>query len=518
MLVIFQPKKIIFLYLLLITIVGFGQTQKFPDVIKVDGGLISGTINSTNDIHIYKGIPFAAPPINDLRWREPQPVIAWSGIKKCDAFSASPMQGKPIPFGVYTKEFLIPESPISEDCLYLNVWTGAKVSSEKKPVIVWIYGGGFISGGSACPIYDGEATAKKGIVFVSINYRVGVFGFFAHPELTKESGRNASGNYGLMDQIAALKWVKKNIAAFGGNPDNVTIAGQSAGSMSVNCLVVSPLCKGLFKHAIAESGAAFINGMIHTGTLKQGEEDGLKAAQLLQASSINDLRKVSAEELLKKAKGGGMIVDGYVLPDKIANIFAAGKQNDVGVITGWNDDDAFVGALKNAEDFKKQAKEQYGNDAEIFLKYYPASTDQEAAISQVKVNRDMLMAIQNYTWANTQSEKGKAKIYVYNFNRKVPATADFVKYGAFHTGEVVYAYDNLKFENRPWQQTDIDLAKLMSSYWVNFATTGNPNGKGLPEWPSYNTKENQSMQFDEKSEAKSLPTKDQLDFLIRRMK
>src|ERR1700722_12389335 len=183
-------KKIIFLFFLFISIVGFSQAQKFPGTIKIDGGLISGTNNSTSDIHIYKGIPFAAPPINELRWTEPQPVIAWSGIKQCDTFSASPIQGKPVPFGVYTKEFLIPESPISEDCLYLNVWTGARSSSEKRPVIVWIYGGG--------------------IVFVSINYRVGVFGFFSHPELTKESGHNASGNYGLMDQIAALKWVKKN--------------------------------------------------------------------------------------------------------------------------------------------------------------------------------------------------------------------------------------------------------------------------------------------------------------------
>jgi para-nitrobenzyl esterase len=515
---VIQSKKIVFLFFLFITVAGFSQAQKFPATIKVDGGLISGTNNSSNDIHIYKGIPFAAPPINDLRWKEPQPVIAWSGIKKCDAFSASPMQGKPVPFGVYTKEFLIPDSPISEDCLYLNVWTGAKSSSEKRPVIVWIYGGGFVSGGSGCPIYDGEAMAKKGIVFVSINYRVGVFGFFAYPELTKESGHNASGNYGLMDQIAALKWVKKNIAAFGGNPGNVTIAGQSAGSISVNDLVVSPLSKGLFKHAIAESAAAFINGMIHTGTLKQAEEDGIKTARSFQVSSISDLRKISAEELLKKAQGTGPIVDGYVLPDAIANIFAAGKQNDVEVITGWNDDDAFVGSLKNAEDYKKEVKEKYGNDAETFLKYYPATTDSEAAASQVKINRDLLVGIQNYAWANTQSEKGKAKIYVYNFNRKVPATADFVKYGAFHTGEVVYAYDNLKFEDRPWQQTDKDLAELMSSYWVNFATTGNPNGKGLPEWPAYNTKQNKLMQFDEKSKVKSLPTKDELDFLIGRMK
>src|SRR5579863_6920032 len=225
---------------------------------KTDAGMVSGIKNSTGDVTAFKGIPFAAPPVGDLRWKAPQPVQHWDGIKKCDSFGPSPMQLKPFPFIVYTSEFLIPENPIGEDCLYLNVWTGAKSKAEKRPVFVWIYGGGFSSGGSACPIYDGEALAKKGIIFVSINYRVGVFGFFAHPELTKESPDKASGNYGLLDQIAALKWVKKNIAAFGGDPDKVTIAGQSAGSMSVNALVASPLTKGLFKRAIAESGSFLV--------------------------------------------------------------------------------------------------------------------------------------------------------------------------------------------------------------------------------------------------------------------
>src|ERR1700761_368190 len=223
--------------------------------VRTEAGLVSGVTNSTGDVTAYKGIPFAAPPVGDLRWKAPQPVKHWDGVRKCDAFGPSPMQPKPTPFMVYTSEFLIPESPISEDCLYLNVWTNAKSSSDKKAVFVWIYGGGFGSGGSACPIYDGEAMAKKGVIVVTINYRVGVFGFLAHPELTKESPDKASGNYGLLDQIAALKWVQKNIAAFGGDPDRVTIAGQSAGSMSVNCLMASPLAKGLFQKVIGESGA-----------------------------------------------------------------------------------------------------------------------------------------------------------------------------------------------------------------------------------------------------------------------
>ncbi|MBE7179119.1 MAG: carboxylesterase family protein, partial [Mucilaginibacter polytrichastri] len=209
--------------------------------LKIDAGWISGIKSADGDITSFKGIPFAEPPVAQLRWKAPRPVKPWAGLRKCDAFGASPMQGNPAPFSMWTKEFLIPDEPISEDCLYLNVWSGAKNGSEKRAVLVWIYGGGFVSGGSAVPIYDGEALARQGVVVVSINYRVGIFGFFAHPELTKESGRNASGNYGLMDQIAALKWVQKNIAAFGGDPQKVTIAGQSAGSMSVNALVASPL-------------------------------------------------------------------------------------------------------------------------------------------------------------------------------------------------------------------------------------------------------------------------------------
>src|SRR5690348_7123272 len=266
-----NSSRLTIISLLAVVFVSFCSSFDDLSVVKTDAGVVSGTVK--DDVHIFKGIPFAAPPIGDLRWKAPQPVQHWTGVKVCDKFSASPMQASPAPFSMWTEEFLIPKEPIGEDCLYLNVWTGAKSAKEKRAVLVWIYGGGFQSGGSACPIYDGEAMAKKGIVFVSINYRVGVFGFFAHPELTKESGNNASGNYGIMDQVAALQWVQKNIAAFGGDPKNVTIAGQSAGSMSVNCLVASPLAKNLFQKAIGESGASFTNG---NANLQKAEEDGTR--------------------------------------------------------------------------------------------------------------------------------------------------------------------------------------------------------------------------------------------------
>ncbi|HXB09294.1 MAG TPA: carboxylesterase family protein, partial [Puia sp.] len=238
---------------------GFGGGGGF-DTVKVEGGLISGAVNQAGNIHVFKGVPFAAPPVGVLRWKAPQPVPSWTGVKSCVAFGPSPMQDAPVPFSMWSEEFLIRKEPIGEDCLYLNIWSGAAAPTEKRPVLLWIYGGGFGSGGANVPIYDGEAMAKKGVVFVSINYRVGIFGFFAHPALTRESGHGASGNYGLLDQIAALKWVRKNIAAFGGDPANVTIAGQSAGSISVNCLVASPLASGLFQRAIGESGASFTNG------------------------------------------------------------------------------------------------------------------------------------------------------------------------------------------------------------------------------------------------------------------
>jgi para-nitrobenzyl esterase len=483
-------------------------------IVSTNAGKVSGTVSGDQSVHIFKGIPFAAPPVGELRWKAPQPVTPWADVKQCTEFAKSPIQGKPNEFGVYTREFLIKDEPLSEDCLYLNVWTGAKAATEKRPVMVWIYGGGFVSGGTNVPIYDGEALAKKGIILVSVPYRVGILGFLAHPELTKESPNHSSGNYGLMDILAALKWVKSNIAAFGGDPANVTIAGQSAGSMAVNDLVASPLGKGLFSKAIAESGANFLEGPFGGTTLKQAEAAGVQTAQKLGATSLADLRKLPAEALLKQF-GGRPIIDGYVLPQSVVAIFAANKENAVPVLTGWNADDAFIGQLKNAADYKADADKKYGAKAAEFLKLFPASTDAEAERSQINISRDQTFGIQNYTWAKVQSAKGKTKVYLYRFTRRLPATEDFKKYGAFHTGEVAYVFNNLKYLNRPFEPVDHQLAETISSYWVNFVKNGNPNGTDLPEWPAFNTTNNQVMYLGEQPMAKPLDDKPALEFMVR---
>ncbi len=499
----------------LVILLGFrGSGGRGPfERVKVEGGLVSGTVNASGEIRSFKGIPFAAAPVGPLRWKAPHPLVGWQGVKVCDRFGASPMQNKPAAFSMWSEEFLIPAASISEDCLYLNVWTGAKSPRDKRPVLVWIYGGGFVSGGAGVPIYDGEAMAKKGIIFVSINYRVGVFGFFAHPELTKESPNHASGNYGLMDQIAGLKWVQHNIAAFGGDPNNVTIAGQSAGSTSVNCLVATPLAKGLFQKAIAESGASFIR---QSPSLATAEAEGQRLMHAMNLASIGDLRAVPAEAL-QQQQGNlrGPIIDGYVLPDAVFNIFAAGKENKISLLTGWNEDEGLLfGPIENAEDFSTEIRAKYGVNAGNLLRYYPAQTDSQARVSQMNLWRDIIFGVENYTFANVEAGRG-AKVWAYRFRRKPPATGEYLKYGAFHTAEVPYAYNNLQFVNRPWTPVDRTLADLMSSYWANFVRNGNPNGKGLPVWDAYRSGLERVMFLDVQSGTANLPDKAALDLLFK---
>lgn len=484
----------------------------------ITGGKIVGEIK--DEIQIFKGIPFAAPPVGDLRWKAPQAVIPWKGTKSCLTFGPSPMQDPPVPFFCWTEEYLIPKEPISEDCLYLNIWSGAKTKKEKRPVFVYIYGGGFRSGGAGCAIYDGEAMAKKGVVFVSINYRVGVFGFLAHPELSKETANNSSGNYALLDMLAALKWIQKNIAQFGGDASNVTIAGQSAGAFAVNNLVASPLSKGLFQKAIAESGGSILNSPLRPKlTLQNAEEQGVKFAENLNCKSLAELRKLSSEEI-QKGKGGlsSPIVDGYFLPESIGGIFQKGKQNDVPTIVGWNEEDRVSGKPLSAENFKETSQKRFGELTADFLAVYPAGTDEQAYKSQMGVGRDEFFGVQDYVWAKMQTSTGKSKAYIYNFNRKLPSYTPETDFGAFHTGEVPYAYNNLQKVNRPWEKVDFEIADKMSEYWVNFAKTGNPNGPNLPKWEVYDPKNENVLIIDKEIVSKPLPTKAQMKFWEKYLK
>lgn len=478
--------------------------------VPVESGLISGIYNNDSSVMMFKGVPFAAPPVGNLRWKAPEAVAPWKGVKKCDHFSASAMQNKPAPLMMWSKEFMAPESPLSEDCLYLNVWTGAKSSDEKRPVIVWIHGGAFTGGSGSVPLYDGEEMAKKGVVFVTINYRVGVFGFLAHPELSKESPAHVSGNYGILDQIAALKWVKKNIQAFGGDTTSITIDGQSAGAFSVNALMVSPLAKGLFHRAIAQSGGMFDAENSRNTDLKTAEENGVKISERLKAGTLSDLRKMPAEDLQKADIRTGIVIDHYVIAP-VYETFVNSQQNDVPLLTGWNADEINNNETVLAKDFKAQAKASFGEQTDDFLKVFPAQNDEQATQS-ARQFAALRFGWQNYCWAAMQTKYGKHAAYLYYFNHVPPGLPN---YGAFHSAEFGYALKTLKYWDRPFTESDYKLSDIMSSYWVNFAATGNPNGPGLPEWPAFDPTLPKTMEFAESVRAIDLPQKDQMDFLDR---
>jgi len=495
--------------LLFLTLISFSTFAQ--SIIQTANGKVEGYLKE--NLRIFKGIPFAAPPVGEFRWKAPQPVQSWSGIKKCTAFSASPIQNKPQPFSCWTEEFIAKPEPLDEDCLYLNVWTSSK-NKEKHPVLVWIYGGGLNSGSANCDIYDGEEMAKKGVVFVSINYRVGVMGFMAHPELSKESGYNSSGNYGFLDQIAALKWVQKNIAAFGGDPNNVTIAGQSAGAFSVNAMIASTLSKGLFHKAIPQSGGLLSNRF--SQNLAASEQQGLKFMEKVNCTSIAELRKKSADEIQKASNLPGFgrfgtTMDGYVLPTNIFDHFKNGKHNQVPIMTGWVTGDGSLMGVPNTslENYKKEVEVKYGTKTDEFLSIFPATTDEEAKEAKLKQGLLGFAGMPSHLLAISTNKPS----YLYHFSHVPPDKPNFPNYGAFHTSEVPYALHTLHTWNRDWQQLDKDLENTMAAYWVNFAKTGNPNGTGLPEWKTYDKQAGYIMVLGDKVEIKKGLFKNEFDFL-----
>jgi para-nitrobenzyl esterase len=477
--------------------------------VKVEGGLVSGVPGTHAGITAFRGVPFAAPPVGDNRWKAPQPAVAWTGVRKAAAFGPSCIQRIVQESKPWTYEFMT-HGEISEDCLSLNIWTAAQSASEKRPVLVWIYGGANTEGSGMVPVYDGEGLASKGLVVVNFNYRVGVLGFLAHPELSKEAPSHASGNYGLLDQIAAVKWVHENIAGFGGDPDRITIAGQSAGGQAVHNLTASPLAKGTFHRAIIESSGGVAR------PLADAEADGVRFAEAKGAATLADLRAQPWQEIVAPVaapaaappagRGGGnlrfgIVVDGYALPAPVSEIFAQGKQNDVPTLTGANADEG--GAMPQptitAQEFERQARQRYGELADEFLKLYPASSDDAAKVAQNQSARDVARTTL-YVWTINRSKTAKTKAYTYVWNHVLPGP-DAVRYGAFHTSEVPYVLNTLEKSDRPFTDVDRKTADTISSYWVNFATTGDPNGKGLPAWPAADGKTWMTMELSERSHA-----------------
>jgi para-nitrobenzyl esterase len=465
---------------LLLTAVSLAATTTalagIPAEVTIDSGTIAGTTGASPDIRVFKGIPFAAPPVGANRWRAPQPVAKWSQVRSATEYAPRCTQGG----GRQNAN----APPTSEDCLYLNVWTTAESAADRRPVMVWIYGGGFSGGAGSEPRYAGDGLARKGAVVVTLNYRLGSLGFFAHPQLSAEARPKTSGNYGMLDTVAALQWVQRNIAAFGGDPGNVTVFGESAGANLTGALVASPLAKDLFQRAIAQSGGFMGLAMARTGTLARAEEAGAKAMADAGIASIADARAKPADEIFAALRGSGLVVDGHAIPEDLSLTFAKGRQNAVDLLVGSNKDEGTFFQRPNltAEQFKGQARQRFGVLADEFLATFPADDDAKASASYLASFSD------EATWAMRKFAAVQAKqgssAYVYYFTRVPPTLPDRPSRGATHVAEIPYMFDNLA-PPVPWTDIDRGLADIMSSYWVNFARSGDPNGSGLPPWPAY---------------------------------
>jgi len=453
------------------------STLVFADPVRIEDGLIQGTIE--DGLNVYRGIPFAAPPVGDLRLAAPQPAKAWEGVLQADKFARACVQNpNAIP------AINVPAIEVSEDCLYLNVWTPAKSAAEKLPVMVWIHGGGFFGGASLYDLYSGEELAQMGVVFVSITYRLGKFGFLAHPELSAESPHKVSGNYGLLDQIAGLQWVKKNIAAFGGNPDQATIFGESAGGIAVAALTASPLAQGLFHRAISESGGFLgVPGEGNLLSLRSAEKEGQEFAKSVGAASLTDLRKLSADQIFKASGNGWPIIDGYVIPDDQYQLYQAGKYHDVPLLIGTNSNEG--GAFSRPitpEQYQAGIRQRFGSHADTILKLYPGATPEQARIANGDIMRDSTFAWPTWAWARLQTQTGKSGVYLYYFDQPLPGSGIA---GASHGAEMPYVFKHLKQRTLPWRPEDYQLAEAIAGYWVNFARSGDPNGGNLPKWPAF---------------------------------
>jgi len=507
-------KKISIVALLLLIAIGFGCSQKEPAPVKVKEGLIQGMYE--DGLTVYKGIPFAAPPVGDLRWCAPQPAEKWEGMRQATGFAPGPIQGQDFPFGK------------SEDCLYLNIWTPAKSAKDRIPVLVWIHGGGFNAGSASEQLFYGDKLAKKGVVLVCIAYRVGQLGFLAHPELSAENPDHVSGNYGLLDMIAGLQWIKDNIAAFGGDPDKVTIFGESAGGIAVSMLCASPLAKGLFQGAVSESGGSF--GPSRRSSpfgenmklLPDAELTGVEYAKSAGVASIAELRKIDAENL-----PGGMSlglawpnIDGYVIPDDQYKLYAAGKYNDVPVLIGYNSDEGLsFSRAKTPEEYIAEVRGRYGNFADDLIKAYPPGENTVPKTAR-DLARDVAFGWHTWIWARLQLQTGKSKVFYYYFDQheQYPKDSPEADHGSPHGTEIPYVFQHLNASNpmmgnRQITKADEDISEAMATYWTNFAKYGDPNGESVPLWPAFSDANPIVMYFSQTPHTGPVPSEESLRVL-----
>jgi para-nitrobenzyl esterase len=466
----------------------------FGQIVTTDAGAIKG--HRGGGLTVYKGVPFAKAPVGDLRWREPQPAEHWVGIRQATEFAPACMQA-----GVSMPGEDAPR--VSEDCLFLNIWTPASRAAEPLPIIVWIYGGAYNNGSASMPLYHGDRLAHKGAIVITVAYRLGALGFLAYPELTRESPHHSSGNYGLMDQIAALEWIQRNASAFGGDPNRVTIAGQSSGSISVSILMASPRARGLFQRAIGESGGLFEPRQLGPNyPLANAEREGEKYAASLGNSSLKELRLRRAADFL----GGGAaavthpVIEPYVLPETPYEAFVSGRQNDVPLMLGSNAEEAR--SITNvssvtASNFATDLERSFGPLPRALIDAYRYSTDEEAREARLGLERDLRFGWDMWAWARLQAGSGKSRAYYYSFQQPppFPANSVYAGWGASHFAELWYVFDHLDQNPWRWSRADRRLAKVMSGYWVNFARTGDPNGPGLPVWPRFTGTNANVMRF-----------------------
>jgi para-nitrobenzyl esterase len=506
---IYKMKNLLYpAIILLLPVAGIGAQGSDPGpVVATVSGSVQGTVEASG-VHSFKGIPYAAPPVGGLRFKEPQPVAAWQGVRKAQAFGPRAMQ-----LPIYG-DMKFRSDGVSEDCLYLNVW--APAAGSHLPVLVYLYGGGFVAGDGSEYRYDGESMAKRGIVAVTVNYRLGIFGFLAHPDLTKESAHHSSGNYGLLDQHAALVWVQQNIAAFGGDPARVTIAGESAGSISVCAQMASPLSRGLFAGAIGESGG--LTGSSKPMPLATAEQMGTAISADLGYKSIADLRAMTATDLMQAVKRARFptVIDGYFLPEAPDEIYSAGDQMKVPLLAGWNSAEGnyggfLGGAAPTVENYEAAVRKTYGDNGDEVLSLYKATTTAEVEQAATDLATDRFIAYSTWKWIDRATATGGKPVYRYLYaHPRPPAVGDTgtrpPPMGASHSWEIEYALGNLHTNTvYAWTADDDKVSVTMEAYFANFIKTGDPNGKGVPTWTPMKAMGSEIMVIDVRTHAEKEP-------------